>query len=370
VCFSFSLMALMHCKISTGEWRDKFRYTSSSDIFKESACTYKTQPDSTFQGPFCKSHCVNNGNWKGGPGFSSSPILSLSVAFEPDYPDTPVVWATREDNRRGASGGWTGVAGSLKQISHAYAIKTYGEKVYGVNHDDDIYQKYGPIWDRIDGYLDHISVGCNPYFINQCEVWGVNDKSKVFYSPNPKTTKWTEISGTLEKVSVAYGKVGNAMTSVIWGVNKSGAAYYRIGAGGNWLPVSSTPKLVQVAVAYDKSGINFLVYGVTAGNDVYYRSSLNGGWTRADNISLKQVSVAFDPHGTPMVWGITVDGGSSYRWHVDSSSSLEIAGTAVQRREIVLTAQKNSNHPVPLNVSLILLCCFVCHCAISLLYHA
>jgi hypothetical protein len=145
--FSLALMALMHGKISTGEWRDKFRYTKSSDIFKESGCNYKTQPDSTFQGPFCASHCVNTGHWKVGPGFSSSPILSLSVAFEPDYPDTPVVWATREDNmvyyRRGTSGGWTRVNGKLKQISHAYR---YGAdhisgpfEVYGVNHDDDIY---------------------------------------------------------------------------------------------------------------------------------------------------------------------------------------------------------------------------------------
>jgi hypothetical protein len=196
----------------------------------------------------------------------------------------------------------------------------------------------------------------------------VNDKSKVFYSPNPKTTKWTEISGTLENVSVAYGKVGNAMKSVIWGVQSDGDVFYRIGwtgVGGGWRKVSSTPKLVQVAVAYDMSGINFLAYGVTAGSDVYYRKSFDGGWTRAHNISLKQVSVAFDPHGTPMVWGIHVNGGSSYRWHVDSSSSLEIAGTALQRREIVLTAETNSKYLLALNVSLIVLYCFVCQCAIS-----
>jgi hypothetical protein len=99
-------------------------------------------------------------------------------------------------------------------------------------------------------------------------------------------------------------------------------------------------------------GENFLVYGLTAGGDVYHRSSFVGDWTKADNIGLKQVSVAFDPHGTPMVWGVNVDGGSSYRWHVDSSSSLEMTGTAVQRKEMDSTAEKNSNYLLPLNVSL------------------
>jgi hypothetical protein len=291
-------------------------------------------------------------------------MLWISVAFEPDYPDTPVLWVTTTNNkllyyRRGSSGGFTKVDGDLWQISHAYrpgADRISGPfEVYGVEHDDDVFKlNDSGKWDKLsENKLVQLSVGCNPTVSsNQCEIWGVNDNFKIFYRTGTQTTPWIEISGSLARVSVAYGLVGTVMKSVIWGVNKSGAAYYRIGVSGSWIQVSSTPALVQVAVAYDMSGINFLVYGVTAGGDVYHRNSFTGGWTRADNISLKQVSVAFDPHGTPMVWGINLNSESYYRWHVESSSTFEWDGTAVQRTEIDLTAKENSNYLLPLNVSL------------------
>jgi hypothetical protein len=355
---------MMHCKISIGDWRETFRYVTSSAIFEESGCTYKTQPDSTFQGPFCASHCANNGSWKSGGGLTgSNQMLWLSVAFEPDYPDTPVLWVTTTNNkllyyRRGSSGDWTQVEGDLWQISHAYrsgANHISGPfEVYGIEHDDDVFKlNDSGKWDKLcGGCLEQLSVGCNPKSANECQIWGVNDDSEIVYRTGTQTTDWIDISGSLVRVSVAYGKVENVMTSVIWGVDNNGAASYRKGVSGSWIHVSSSPALVQVAVAYDMEGINFLVYGVTAGGDVYHRNSFDGVWTRADNIGLKQVSVAFDPHGTPMVWGIKVDGGSSYRWHVDSSSSLEMASTAVQRKEIDLTAKKNSNYHLLSNVSL------------------
>jgi hypothetical protein len=292
-------------------------------------------------------------------------MLWLSVAFEPDYPDTPVLWVTTTDNkllyyRRGSSGGFTKVDGDLWQISHAYrpgADHISGPfEVYGIEHDHDAFDlNDSGKWDKsCGGCLTQVSVGCNPTVsANQCEIWGVNDNFKIFYRTRTQTTPWNEISGSLARVPVAYGLVGTVMKSVIWGVNDDGAASYRIGVSGSWIQVSLTPALVQVAVAYDMEGINFLVYGLTAGGDVYHRNSVDGGWTRANNISLKQVSVAFDPHGTPMVWGVNVGGESYYRWHVESSSTFEWDGTAVQRTEMDSTAEKNSNDLLPLNVSLI-----------------
>jgi surface protein len=38
-------------------WKDNFPYSNAADIFKDSGCTYKDDPSSTTQGPFCASSC-------------------------------------------------------------------------------------------------------------------------------------------------------------------------------------------------------------------------------------------------------------------------------------------------------------------------
>jgi hypothetical protein len=120
----------------------------------------------------------------------------------------------------------------LKQISHAYRSGADNDsgpfEVYGINDgDQDIfYLDDSSDWKEVGGNLDQLSVGCNPKAAHQCEIWGVNDNKLIFYTPNAATIDWIDISGSLVRVSVAYGKVENVMKSVIWGVNNSGAAYY------------------------------------------------------------------------------------------------------------------------------------------------
>jgi surface protein len=40
-------------------WKGNFPYSNSNDIFKDSGCTFKDDPSSETQGPFCASSCAN-----------------------------------------------------------------------------------------------------------------------------------------------------------------------------------------------------------------------------------------------------------------------------------------------------------------------
>ena len=53
-------------------WRDNFPYESSSEIFTDSACTFKTTPNSNSKGPFCKSECGHADIDIGNPGIAGS----------------------------------------------------------------------------------------------------------------------------------------------------------------------------------------------------------------------------------------------------------------------------------------------------------
>mmetsp|Transcript_7719 Transcript_7719/g.11688 ORF Transcript_7719/g.11688 Transcript_7719/m.11688 type:complete len:116 (+) Transcript_7719:3-350(+) len=38
-------------------WQDDFPYSDASGMFVDSGCTYKLDPSSSYQGPFCASTC-------------------------------------------------------------------------------------------------------------------------------------------------------------------------------------------------------------------------------------------------------------------------------------------------------------------------
>ena len=331
------LWYFQHC---TGSWKDDFPYEAASDhVFKDSGCSYTSKPARAVKGPFCASTCVD-GSWKSGGGFSSSPVASVAVAFDPEVPESPVVWVTREDykiyHRTGVSGGWTRVSGSLKQVSIAFqgvALRTFG-----VNNGDHVFYayNYGDFGDQ-PGYLDQISIGCNPTSdVYDCEIWGVNSNQLIFEKVSTHgAIDWDKISGTLVQVSVAYNSEG----SVIWGVQDGGKVFYRFGINGSWNEVSASPEMKQVSVAYDMEGESFLVYGVDSSGWVYYRRSFDRNilWKRAFGIELSYVSVAFDAYGRPMIWGVGEGGGTMYRWHDDNDSTFAAQwGDAEMNQRLIL----------------------------------
>ena len=196
-------------------------------------------------------------------------------------------------------------------------------EVRGVNHDDYVFYKLSNE-ERFIKYekgtkLDQVSIACNPASeSSDCESWGVNSHQKIFRDDKgDRGERWDEISGTLTQVSVAYRPQG----TVIWGVNSYGDVFYRFGRDGSWIKISS-PRMKQVAVAYDMEGENFLVYGLSrVGSLLFYTNSLDGEWTFEGMgiLEFTYVSVAFDPYGTPMIWGVKnagTGGGTMYRRHV------------------------------------------------------
>ena len=216
----------------------------------------------------------------------------------------------------------------MKQLSISYdpdadSYHTDGVdmRIYGVTDGGGVYHagRDHDSWIKEPGdNLVQISIGCNPASTStDCEIWGVNSKQKIFVqdlSGNYQSSM-DEISGTFVQVSVAYRSQG----TVIWGVQSDGDVFYRFGRDGSWIQISSSPNMQQVAVAYDMEGENFLVYGLSDGGSPYYRNSFEGGWTKVEGITLSYVSVAFDPYGTPMIWGVKnagTGGGTMYRRHV------------------------------------------------------
>jgi surface protein len=41
-------------------WKDSFPYSNATHMFKDSGCTFKDDPTSAMQGPFCASSCTNS----------------------------------------------------------------------------------------------------------------------------------------------------------------------------------------------------------------------------------------------------------------------------------------------------------------------
>jgi hypothetical protein len=64
---------------------------------------------------------------------------------------------------------WQQIDGKLKQISVGSA-----SQIWGVNANDQIYQRVGNGWQNISGSLKHVSVGADG------TVWGVNANDDIF----------------------------------------------------------------------------------------------------------------------------------------------------------------------------------------------
>merc|ERR1712083_549248 len=184
---------------------------------------------------------------------------------------TDMVWAVNRRGspyyRRGRSGRWTHVPGVVKQVSNG-PVGTFC-----VNRKDAIYYRLGTNennnsgghgWQRIPGTLKQISASTN-----SDAVWGVNKRGTV-YCKLGASYRWQRIPGTLVQV-----EIGNAG---VYGVNRHGAIYYRKGTYGRptsrgcgWTRIPGTLKNIGVG----RNGI----WGVNRHGAIYTRTH-NSGWTQ------------------------------------------------------------------------------------------
>jgi hypothetical protein len=165
---------------------------------------------------------------------------------------------------------WQSIAGALKHVS----VGRDGA-VWGVNANDEIYQRSGSAWQRISGALKQVSVG------DAGHVWGVNRNDEIF---RRNGNAWTQVAGALKHVSVAAD-------GTVWGVNADNRIFRR--AGSAWTQVSGSLKQISVGSAAN-------VWGVNAQNQIFFWNG--SAWTQVSG-ALKHVSVASD--GT--VWGVNAN---------------------------------------------------------------
>lgn len=175
------------------------------------------------------------------------------------------------------SGGWTKVAGKLKDVS----IGSDGT-IWGVNKNDDIFKRKNNTWVRVSGKLKQISVG------NGYKVWGVNSADQIYRRSG---NGWVRVKGALKHVSAASD-------GTVWGVNSAGAIYRWNGSGWNKIP--GALKMISV-------GSRSQVWGVNSAGSVYKWSGSR--WIKKPGV-LKNVSVAAD--GT--VWGVNRND-NIYKWN-------------------------------------------------------
>ena len=132
------------------------------------------------------------------------------------------------------------IDGNLKQISAGSA-----SHIWGVNANDEIFQRVNNVWQKISGALKHVSVGADG------TVWGVNANNDIFrYLGN---NQWQQIDGSLKQISV-----GSA--SYIWGVNANDEIFQRV--NNVWQKISGALKQVSV-------GADGTLWGVNASNDIF-----------------------------------------------------------------------------------------------------
>jgi len=106
-------------------------------------------------------------------------------------------------------------------------------------------------WVLVPGRLKQISVGGN-------QVWGVSKEYAIFMTTSRRGL-WKRVAGALKHVSVSN-------TNNVWGVNRGGLIYRRVGNG--WQRISGGLKQISVGEAG--------VWGVNDANDLYYRQGTYG----------------------------------------------------------------------------------------------
>lgn len=196
------------------------------------------------------------------------------------------VWLITRDQkiwyRAGISSAhWQQVPGRLRQVD----ANGDGSFVWGLNNAGFIYFSTGVqgAWKRIPGRLQQISVAPNGH------VWAVNSAGLIYFR-NGEHGRWENIPGRMSCVAV-NGDQGDH----VWGLNKHGHIYKRIGQAWKNIPGR------LAAIDVNKDGV---VWGTQSSGRIYRRTGVDGHWEKVSG-TLKQVSVG------STVWGVNA-GGSVY----------------------------------------------------------
>jgi hypothetical protein len=129
------------------------------------------------------------------------------------------------------------------------------------------------------------------------QIWGVNSSGAAYYrsgvikGSSPYGTGWKQISTTpaLKRISVGY-------PNKVWAIDRSGYAYYRSGIDANnpygtgWTRVSTPPTLTEISVGE-------YIWAIDSLDKIYYRSGKN--WVKIPG-ELKKISAKSGVN----VWGV------------------------------------------------------------------
>jgi len=222
-------------------------------------------------------------------------ILLLHVVLTQQVPGSFVnveagkfgVWAVNDksrvfwrDMRRRQ---WIPAPGLLRQISVG------GNQVWGVSKTSAVFMRtsLGGFWKRVPGALHHVSVS------NTNHVWGVNKDGLIYRRVG---AVWQRIPGALKQISV--GESG------VWGVNDANDLYYRQGtygdkytAGSDWVKLTGKFKWIS-------SGKR--VIGVNYKNEILERVGrsahlpIGSCWKKISGLRLGQVDVGLNRN-----WGVS-----------------------------------------------------------------
>merc|ERR1711990_20067 len=198
--------------------------------------------------------------------------------------------------RRGKSGKWTRISGTVKQMTNGpvgtFALNRHGIPYYRMGTHENP-QSGGRGWQKLGGRLAQISAGKN-------SLWGINRHGAI-YCMTPTVSRSGKLSGRWQRVGGRLKQISASKDSdVIWGVNPHGAVYYKLSRRHRWQKIPGT--LAQIKVG------NRGVYGINNHGIIYFRkgtgrkpSSPGCGWIRINQARIGRLkNVAVGHNG---IWG-------------------------------------------------------------------